>query len=175
MALLAPNDCLNAIVALIDAIPNSGRVYNRRRIVRTENDVRRLLFDTDNNRICAWFVSPAVQAAAVPVRHPGYSGIGVQGGGNVITTFSFQIDGYFGVDDTDGDTASQNTFWDLVWLVSQTFDSYGVIPKAGGGAIPGVNEQSPCEVGSFGYTMFAGSFLCHSAALGVAFRGRTQQ
>jgi len=146
-------------------------VHPRRRVIRTEQQLRDYLFDTANNRICGFFVSPTTSNPAVPVRNPGHVGHGVIGGGNVITTFQFQIEGFFGIDDAN---ASETVFSDLAWNVCDLFNAYGSIPASGGGAIPGIVQQQPCTIEQFGYILFAGQFLCHYVRMDVAFTGRTR-
>ncbi len=171
MAYTNPNHLREAIAALIATVPGSGKVHTRRRIVRSDQDMRRLHWDDVNQRICAWMISPRVAGMASSVRNPGYVGIGQKGGGNVMTTFGFQIEGIFQLDDTN---ASEEVFTDLAWAVADEFNAYGIIPAAGGGAIPGIHLQGACEIAQFGFIAFAGSALCHYARLELTFTGRTR-
>lgn len=171
MAYTAPEDLREAIAALIATVPNSGQVHTRRRIVRSEQDLKRLHWDDTNKRICGWMISPQVAGSASSTRNSGFTGIGAKGGGNVMTTFGFQIEGIFGLDDAN---ASEETFTDLAWAVADEFNSYGIIPAAGGGRISGIHLQSSCDITQFGFIAFAGVALCHYARLELTFTGRTR-
>lgn len=160
-----------AIAALIGTVANTGQIHARRRVVRSENDLRRFFWDDTNSRICGWMIAPALSGTADSVRNTGFSGYGLKGGGNVMTDFAFQVEGIFGLDDAN---ASEEVFGDLVWAVADEFNSYGVIPKAGGGVLPGVTIQGPCNITQFGYITFANTFLCHYARLELTFNGRTR-
>lgn len=168
---LTPAQLRAAIAAVLATVPNVGKVHARRRIIRNENQLKELMFDTVAGRICGWMVSPAPSNTAISKRHPGHTGHGVLGGGNVLTTFLFQIEGIFGLDDLN---ASEETFGDLAWAVADTFNAYGTIPLAGGGPIAGLFDQTACSVEQFGFIMFTGTALCHYARLEVGFTGRTR-
>lgn len=178
MAVLNPAVLRRAIAALITTVPGAGtRVHTQRRIVRDEQAMKRHLFDASLNKICGWMVSPAPSATAVPDVRPGYVGHGVKGGGNVLTAFQFQIEAFHVLDDVND---SEQVFGDLVWAVADEFNAYGSIPAAaadGGGSLAvtfGLDRQLPCAIDSFGYIMFAGSFLLHYARLDLGFIGRTR-
>jgi hypothetical protein len=171
MPYLNPADLRAAIAATIETVPGAGRVYTRRRVVRSENDLRAYYWDSTLSRVCGWQVSPAPSGTMVSDRKPGYAGHGAKGGGNVITTFAFQIEGIFQLDDAN---ASEETFQDLVWAVADEFNAYGTIAASGGGPVAALFHQLPCDVQQFGYIMLAGSPLCHYARLEVGFQGRTR-
>jgi hypothetical protein len=171
MSVLSPNDCRQAIQALLLTVPNIGQVHTRRRVVRDEQTLKTYLWDDVNGRICGWFISPARAGTVQTERHPGYIGHGAKGGGNVFSTFRFQIEGIFGLNDA---ADSETTFSSLVYAVADEFEAYGSIPAAGGGMIPGLVEQLPISVEEFGYVAFAGAPLCHYTRMEIAFRGRTR-
>lgn len=171
MPVLNPDDCRKAIQALIQSVPNTGVVHLRRRIIRDEQSLKTHLWDVANSRVCGWFITPDRSNMVVNERNPGYSGHGLKGGGNVISTFQFQIEGIFGVNDG---ADSETVFSNLVYAVASEFESYGTIAAAGGGPIPGILEQLAVTVEEWGYIMFAGSHLCHFTRLALGFRGRTR-
>lgn len=160
---MTPADCRHAIAQVIASVRGAGVVHQYRRVIRNEQDARLHLWD--GTRINGWMISPAAANTTVTERNPGHAGIGVQGGGNVLTTFQFQIEGYYAIDDANG---SERTFGDLAWAVADEFNSYGLL------AIPGIAHQLPADVEQFGYAMFAGMYLLHYCRIGVGFRGRTR-
>lgn len=170
MAVLTGANCRKAIRQLIQSVPNTGQVHERRRVVRDEASFKTHLWDVTNSRICGWFITLSRSNPVVNERNPGYNALGVKGGGNVITTFQFQIEGMFGVNDA---ADSETTFSNLVYAVADEFEAYGGIP-VDGVPIPAMFEQLPTTVEEWGYLMFAGSFLVHYARLEVGFRGRTR-
>lgn len=158
--------CIGAVADLIGTITAAGnKIHRQRRLLRDERAIKLYCFDTENNRICGWFISPAASNTTVSTRHPGFAGIGQQGGGQVITVMQVQTEVYFGLDDA---LDSETVFMDLVWQVADKVNSYGTL------AVPGIIEQLPCDVEQFGYAMLAGSPLVHFARINVAFRGRTR-
>jgi hypothetical protein len=165
MAVLTPGSCVAAMADLMLTIPGIGRVHQTRRPIRDEKALKGLLWDQANTRICGWMISPAGANTTVTERHPGHYGIGVKGGGNVHTTFQFQIEGYFGLDDA-ADTEA--TWRDLSWAVADEFNAYGLLD------IPGVTHQLPADVEQFGFAFIAGFSLLHFARIGVGFRGKTR-
>lgn len=174
MAVLTPAVLRVAIAELIATVPNTGKIHTRRRIVRDERSLKTLFGNLPDGKICGWMISPAPANTAVPVINPGYIGHGTKGGGNVLTSFQFQIEGIFGLDDA---AASEETFHDLTWAVADEFNAYGSIPPTTAGVgtkIPGLDRQLPCSIEQFGFIMFAGSFLCHYSRLEVGFIGRTR-
>jgi len=165
MALMTPALCIAAVVALIDTIPAAGnKIHPQRRLIRTEKDLKRLCFDSENDRICGWFVSPAASNTTVTTRNPGFAGIGQAGGGNNLYVIQVQAEVYFGLND---DADSEQVFAALVWSVVEKVNSYG-----GLAGITGLVEQLPCDIEQFGYAMLAGSPLVHFARINFAFRGR---
>jgi hypothetical protein len=171
MAILNPADLRAAIAQLIGTVPNAGQVHQRRRVIRNENQLKEFFWDVTNSRISGWMIAPSPTNPMTSERHPGYIGNATKGGGNVISTFTFQIEGIFGLNDG---ASSETVFGDLVWAVADEFNSYGSIARSGGGAVPGLLEQLPCQVEQFGFIVFAGTPLCHYARLAVGFRGRTR-
>lgn len=151
-----------ALAAALQAVPGIGVVHEYRRIVRDEQSARVHLFD--GTRINGWMIAPAGSNTVVNVRSPGFRGIGVQGGGQVLTTFQFQIEGYYGLDDPG---ESEKTFADLVWAAALDLNRYGTLP------ISGIVHQLPADVEQFGYAMFANFYLVHYARIGIGFTGKT--
>lgn len=171
MPVLTPDACRNSLAQFIKAIEKTGQVHTYRRIVRDELSLQQHFWDQVNGRICGWMISPAPSNPAIPVVNPGFSGHGVKGGGNVITTFQFQIEGIFGLDDAG---ESEKVFYDLAWAVVDELNAYGSIPDVAGGKIPGLDRQLPASIEQFGFIMFAGAPLCHYTRLEVGFIGRTR-
>lgn len=163
MPVMTPAGCVQKIADLLATVPGMGVVHQRRRIIRDEQAIRDLLFS--GGRVNGWMISPAPSNTTVTERNPGHYGVGVKGGGNVFSTFQFQIEGYFGIDDAAG---SEATFRDLAWAVADEFNAYGLL------AIPGITHQLPADVEQFGYIMLAGFSLNHYARIGVGFRGKTR-
>ena len=156
------NECRTALAVALAAVPGIGRVHEYRRIVRDENSARLHLFD--GTRINGWMIAPSASNTAVNTRHPGFTGIGVQGGGQVMTTFQLQIEGYYGLDDPG---ASEKAFGDLADAVILHLNRYGSL------AISGVVHQLPADIEQFGYAMFANFYLVHYARIGIGFSGKT--
>jgi hypothetical protein len=162
-----------ALAALLDTLPGItgglGRVHTRRRIVRDENAIRQLLVgpNSPDGKVNAWMIYPAAANTTVTQRHPGHHGIGIQGGGNVMTTFQWAIDAYGAIDDSD-EARSEETFQDLAWSVADTLNSYGLL------AITGLVMQLPADIEQFGYVMLGNFAFYHYARIGVGFQGRTR-
>lgn len=145
----------------------AGQIHTYRRIIRNEQAIKALLVGTAPatvGQVNGWMISPAAATTTVSERHPGFRGIGVKGGGRVMTTMQWQIEGYYQIDDAQ---ASEETFGDLADTVVRELNSYGTL------AIAGVTEQLPADVEQFGYIMLAGMALYHYCRIGVAFRGQT--
>jgi hypothetical protein len=162
---MTPAGCRTGIANLLATVTGIGIVHQRRRIIRDEQAIRDLLYDQAQGRICAWMISPAGANTTVTERNPGHYGVGVKGGGNVLTTMQWQIEGYFGIDDAAG---SETTFGDLAWAVADEFNAYGLLN------ITGAHHQLPADVEQFGYIMLAGFTLLHYARIGVGWQGRTR-
>lgn len=158
----SPDACRVALAAALQAVPGVGRVHQYRRIVRDEQSARVHLFD--GTRINGWLVAPAGSNFSVNVRNPGFAGIGVKAGGQVMTTFQFQVEAYYGLDDPG---ESERVFADLVWAAVADLNSYGALP------ISGIVHQLPADVEQFGYAMFANFYLVHYARIGIGFQGKT--
>lgn len=154
--------CRTALAAAVQTSVGSGRVHEYRRIVRDEQSARLHLHD--GTRIHGWMISPAGANAAVNTRNPGFNGIGVQGGGQMMTTFQLQIEGYYGLDDPG---ESEKTFADLVWTLCLDLNRYGALP------ISGIVHQLPADLDQFGFAMFANFYLVHYARIGIGFSGKT--
>lgn len=160
-----------ALVALLESITGIGGglgiVHARRRIIRSEGAIKTLLVGTAPavpGQVNAWMISPAATATTVSERHPGFNAIGGKGGGQVLTTMQWQIEGYGQVDDAAG---SEATFHDLGWAVANELNQYGAL------SIPGVIQQLPADIEQFGFIFLAGLALYHYCRIGVAFQGRT--
>lgn len=162
---LTPANCVAALAALIATVPKSGRVHEQRRLVRNEQEFKAHLWDEQHGRFCGWMISPSPSSTTASERKPGHFGKGIKGGGTVLTTFRFQIEGYFGLDDAQ---RSETTFRDLAWAVADECNAYGLLN------IADVTYQEPCDVEQFGYVQFAGTGLLHYARLTVGFQGRTR-
>lgn len=154
--------CRVALAAAVAAVPGVGPVHEYRRIVRDEQSARLHLFD--GTRINGWMISPAPAATEVNVRNPGFTGIGVKAGGQVMTTFQLQIEGYYGLDDPG---ASEKAFGDLASAICLDLNSYGALP------ISGIVHQLPANVEQFGFAMFAAFYLVHYCRIGIGFSGKT--
>jgi hypothetical protein len=155
------------LVALLQTVPGIGRIHDYRRIVRNENDVRQLFVpaNSPDGQVNVWMIYQAPNSTTVSERHPGHIGIGVKGGGNVMTTFQWQIDGYMAIDDAAG---SEKTFGDLAWAIADELNSYGAL------GISGITHQLPADVEQLSYIALAGIGLYHYARIGVGFQGRTR-
>lgn len=160
--------CVNAMHTLIGGVAGitggAGQVHKRRRLVRSEDQVKALLAGT-GGKVNAWMISPAAANTTVTERGSGFNAIGTPGGGRVIVTAQFQIEAYYQIDDAAG---SEETFRDLTWLVADTFNSYGVLN------IAGIIMQLPCDVEQFGFIALMNFGLYHYARLGIGFRGQTR-
>lgn len=157
-----PDACRVALAAALTGVPGMGVVHEYRRIVRDEQSARVHLFD--GTRINGWMLAPAGTNTSVNIRNPGFQGIGVQGGGQVMTTFQFTVEAYYGLDDPG---ASEKTFMDLVWAAVLHLNRFGALP------ISGIVHQLPADVEQFGYAMFANFYLVHYARIGIGFSGKT--
>lgn len=162
---MTPAACVAAMAALIATVDGAGRVHATRRQLRTEPQIKQHLWDQQRQRFCGWFISPAGANTSVTERHPGHHGIGIKGAGNVFTTFQFQVEGYFGLDDANN---SEAVWRDLAWAVADEFNAYGLLN------IAGITHQLPADVEQFGYALLAGMPLVHFARIGVGFQGRTR-
>jgi hypothetical protein len=160
-----PSACVTALQAVLETVPDIGHVYGRRKLLRTEADVKRLLLDTTNTRICGWMISPSPSNFAVNVRNPGFDRKGISGGGQVLSTLQFQVEGYFGLED---DRDSESTFRDLVWTVCDTLNGYGLLD------IPNIVLQLATNCDVFGYTMLANLYFLHYTRLSIGFTGQTK-
>lgn len=164
-----PAACVTALAAYLNTVAGigggaGGQVHTRRRIVRTEADVKALMADP-NGKVNAWMIYPAAATTTVTERGPGFKAIGQSGGGRVLTTLQFAVDAYYQIDDAAG---SEETFRDLAFAVMNGLNHYGSLN------IDGVTLQLPADIEQFGFTLFAGLGLYHSARIGCGWRGQTQ-
>lgn len=157
-----PDGCRVALAAALATVPGIGVIHEYRRIIRDEQSARVHLFD--GTRINGWMIAPAGSNTAINVRNPGFQGIGTQGGGQVLTTFQFQIEAYYGLDDPG---ASEKTFMDLAWGVVLHLNRFGAL------AISGITHQLPADLEQVGFAMFANFYLVHYARIGIGFTGKT--
>ncbi len=165
--LMTPAGQREALAALLATMPAVGIVHQRRRTIRDEQGVRKLLVPSGDRtgRVNAWMIYPSPATTTVSERQPGFFGKGVKGGGVVMTTMQWSIDAYYQLDDEAG---SEETFFDLVWSVADEINSYGQL------AIDGLVHQLPADVDQFGFVMLAGSFLYHYAKIDIGFQGKTR-
>lgn len=157
-----PDACRKALATALGGVSGMGVVHEYRRIVRDEQSARLHLFD--GTRINGWMISPAGTNTSVNIRQPGFQGIGTQGGGQVMTTFQFQVEAYYALDDPG---ASEKTFMDLVWAAVLHLNRFGAL------SISDIVHQLPADVDQFGYAMFANFYLVHYARIGIGFTGKT--
>lgn len=143
-------------------VPGIGLIHPRRRVMRTEDDIRTFCFVPATGRINGWFISPAANSTTVTDRKPGFSGIGQVGQrGTILKTWQFQIEGYFNLVDADD---TETIFADLADAVAMHFNSIGKLLDA-------ATHQLPCDIEQFGYARFANAYFCHYARLGFGLRG----
>ncbi len=172
---MSPDLCIEAIAQMIDTIPAAGtQIHKQRRILRDEREIKRLLYDPENQRMCGWFISPAASNTTVTRRLPGKAGIGTKGGSVDHYVLQFQVEVYFELNDA---ADSETVFRNLVWAVVSEFNAYGGIPAQAiddptGGGIPGMIEQFAMDCEVFSYAMLAGLPLVHFARLTIGFNGR---
>jgi len=163
-----PATCTDAFAAYLLTVPGisggAGRVHKRRRIVRTEADIKTLLANTAG-QVNAWMISPAAANTTVTERGPGFAAIGTPGGGRVLVTIQFVVEAYFQLDDAAG---SEETFRDLCFTVSNGLNKIGSL------SIDRVTLQLPADIEQFGFIMLAGLGFYHYARIGVGWRGQTQ-
>lgn len=164
--MLSPSACRTGIAALLATVPNVGNIHSRRRIMRTEAEVKARLMDANLGYMIGWFISPEPNGTTQTERGMQHYGIGVKGGGNDFTTFRWQIEGYRTLDDA---AASEEGFTDLAWAIADEFNAYGVIPS-----VTGAHLQDAADVAAISYAVLAGAFLMHYARITVGFRGRTR-
>ena len=156
-----------ALVDVLAGVRGIGVVYDYRRVIRTENDIRSMLVPDSSvdGTINSWMVYPSPTNTTVTERGPGHVGIGVKGGGNDFTTFQWQIDGYYGIEDAK---ESEKTFHDLCFAIVEEFNAQGLI------SLPGLTHQLPADINEFGFISLAGLTLCHFGKIGIGLTGRTR-
>jgi hypothetical protein len=164
MATLDPNACRAALASLLSGITGVGRVYPHRRLTRDDREIANLYVST-TGVINAWMISFNFTNAAINEKKMGFNAIGTPGGGTVYSTFQFQLEGYYGVNDA---TDTEETFANLCWLIAQTLNSYG------GLSVPGLVEMHPCQIAQIGYAWIARKVFTHYAKLTIGMAGRTQ-
>lgn len=163
--------CRDNLATFLATVPGMGTVHKQRRIMRDEVGAKGVLWHAGTQVgtnpvgwINAAMISPAGANTTVTERNPGHRGIGVSGGGNNLTTFQWQIELYYGIDDR---YATEITAADLAWDVATRLNGYGAL-------FAGVSHQLPADVEQLGYAFVAGWALLHYARIGIGFRGRTQ-
>lgn len=159
----------DAVAAQLAQVPGIGQVHKQRRIMRTADDLKALGYVKPQDRINVWMISPAASNATITDRQGGASTVGTIGGGiqgsnapQMLQTLQFQIEGWFGLKDGD---LSETQFRDLAYAVTMRFNRIGSLT-------PDVSFQLPCDMDTFGYTMFAGGILTHYARISFGVRGR---
>lgn len=162
---MVPADVRTALATAIAEVTGVGKVYPRRRVVKTDADVAALFMDAGTPpKINVWMVSFVPVNPVVSDKKMGFNGIGVAGGGTVMTTLTFQIEAYYGLSDA---TDSEETFEDLLWSVAAAINSYGKL-------LDPITTQHPCQVAACTYAMLVQKYLTHYARLTIAIDGRTQ-
>lgn len=173
MAILTPAIIRQSLDDLLQTVENIGKVHQQRRIIRNEQELKQLAADADE-RINAWFISPSSNRTAVSERTPGHAAIG-KGGGQTLTTFRFQIEGYYRIDDDEG---SERDFTDLAWAVCDEINAYGLVPLDAGAEtqarMTGLVEQEPAQLEQFGYIVLAQAPLLHYCRIETGWTGRTR-
>lgn len=164
MAMITPAGCIAGAKSIVESVPGVGIVHNYRRIIRTEQDVKTLLYS--GGKVNAWMVGLSGDGTALSKRNPGHHGVGVKGGGNVLTTFQVNVEGYYGISDAG---ASEVTFRNLAWAVADEFNAYGIIP-----GVDGLVMQGPAQLFTVGYSLLASTFLFHYCRMTLDLQGRTR-
>lgn len=155
--------CIDAVADSLELTEGVGIIHTRRRLIRDEQSARAVLFDEDSGLINGWMVTPAAAATSVTVRNPGMqTAIPIGGGGGNLTTYQVQIEAYFGIDDAN---ASEVTFRNTCERVVARLNAIGKLTAE-------MTFQLPADIETFGYTMFGGVFLLHSATIRAGFQGR---
>lgn len=162
MAALTPSACRAGLKAALESVAGIGLVHDYRRQVRDGASVRERYFHPATGRIHGWAIAPDFGSTVSNERNPSHPGAGLRGGAGDIITARWQFEGYYGIDDAN---ASEKTFFDLVWLVADTFNGLTL-------NITGCARQSPCDVVQFGYVLFANMYTLHYARLTIALMGR---
>ena len=170
MAILTPKLLRVGIADAIREVDGIGRIHQQRRIITTEPQVRALLADEDG-LINAWMISPSPNQRTESERTPGHGSIGTQGGGQTITTFRYQIEGFYTIQDA---LNSEQTFDDLSWAVADHLNSFGLINIVDAASNPAVLLQEPADVDQFGYINLAGAILLHYCRIETGWQGRTR-
>lgn len=157
-----PAAITTAVAQQLAQVAGIGRVHERPRVMRTEMDVHTHCYVEAQGRLNGWFIGMAAANAMVNDRKGNYSGIGEPGGGLMLSTFQFQIEGYFSLDDA---ADSYSTFRDLVWAVAFRFNSIGLLTGD-------CTHQLPADVEAFSFAAFANSMFTHYARLSFGVRGK---
>jgi hypothetical protein len=165
--MITPEGCRTGLLEWLQTAPGltggAAQVHNRRRIIRSEPAIKALLANS-TGQVHAWMISPSPSSTTVTERHPGFKAIGAKGGGQAMTTFQWQIEGYYQIDDAAG---SEAVFNDLAWGLCLDLNQHGAL------GISGIVHQHPANIEQFGYIMLAGFALYHYCRIGVAFQGKT--
>lgn len=149
----------------LQGVEGIGRIHNRRRQIRSEADIRRLMVpegDT-SGRVNAWMVYLSPNATRTTERSGGMER-GRAGGGRNLSVVQWQIDAYCHLDD---EQSSEITFDNLVERVVDGLNAIGVLD------IDGAIFQTPANIETSGFAVLAGSWLVHYASITVGFRGVT--
>lgn len=162
--LMTPDGVATALKAVLERVAGIGLVYIERKIVRTEDDVQRILWVPEQNQANAWFITLAPTGTSTTVRGTGHATIGSQGGGNDMTGLNFQIEGYYSV---QNDRSSELAFRNLAFEVMRAINNYGIIAAG-----VGIVYQGPADITQLLYAMFAGSHAMHYTTITVGFTGR---
>lgn len=170
MAILTPALLRVGIADSLADVPDIGRIHQQRKIVRTEPQVAELLADVDG-LINAWMISPSQSGHTESERTPGHNAIGSQGGGQTLTTFRYQIEGYYAIQD---ELNSEQTFGDLAWAVADHLNSFGLINVVDEAGAPAVLFQEPADVAFFGYISLANAIVLHHCRIETGWQGRTR-
>lgn len=156
--------CRAALVTALKAVPQLAgvHVHDYRRQADTEANARALFYD--GTKYHGWQVSLAAKDPVAVQRAGQFAAAGSAGGGLARTTYRFEIEGFYEIDDL---AASQKTFEELCDSVAKFLNSYGLLNTTD------VRRQEPCAVNAISYILFARTLLLHYGLLSMGFVGRT--
>jgi hypothetical protein len=165
MAVMTPEAQRQGLAALLATVPGIGIIHQRKRLIRTEAAIKEICCPPATpTKVNCWMISPAAATVTTTERNPGHHGIGQKGGGNNFTTFQWQIEGYYQLDDSDAGK-SEVAFFDLAWAVANEFNAYGKLN------IVGLVQQLPTDIEQFGYIFLAGVQFVHYVRINIPLRG----
>lgn len=155
MATLTPELLIDTLVTEIQAVDGIGAVYNRRRQVKNEDDVKTLLVRSQvlNAVFVTWTGLPDTMTDG---GRPGSIG--------ALSTFTFGIELLYGLNDAQ---SSEVTFRILLWNIAQRFNTRGNVAAA-----VGASFQERLRIDEIAYLELAGIVLVHFARMAISFRGR---